>query len=393
MATTRADPPDFSLVLGGPLYQLYRRGKLATPHLELLTRRIMVISLFAWLPLLLLSLAQGDLMGSGQIRVPFLNDVAVHVRFLVALPLLILAEVIVHQRMRGIGMQFLGRGIIPPESRAGFEQAVESTMRLRNSLPIEVGLLILVLLLGRAIFTSVSTLEAGTWFAPDPTTRQLSPAGIWYVWVSTSVFQFMLLRWYFRVILWGFFLRKVSQLELRLTPTHPDGSAGLGFLGEVSHAFAPLLAAHGALLSGVAANRLLYEGAELTSFRYEAVGVLLVCLLIGLGPLLVLAPKLTRARREGLREYGRLSSEYVNAFHRKWIAGPPPDEPLVGSSDIQSLADLETSFDVIRRMRTVPFDRAAVVTLVAATAAPWIPLVLSVIPLELLLGRVAGMLL
>ena len=393
MATNLADPPDFSLVLGGPLYQLYRRGRLATPHLELLGRRIIVTSMVAWLPLLLLSLAQGTLLGDG-LRVPFFKDVAVHVRFLVALPLLVVAEVVIHKRMRGITQQFLSRGLIPPQSREGFDRAIESAMRLRNSLPIEVGLLLFVLLAGRLAWSTGSALEAGTWFSPDPATGRLSPAGIWYVWVSTALFQFILLRWYFRIVIWAVFLWKVSRLDLRLIPTHPDGAAGLGFLGEVAHAFAPLLAAHGALIAGLVANQIYYSGAELTSFRYEAVGTLLLSLAIGIGPLLVFMPNPAQPRREGLKEYGRVGARYVGEFHDKWVLGlAPPEESLVGSSDIQSLADLESSFTNIRRMRSAPFDRSTVAVLVAATAVPWLPLVLTIVPLDLLLGRVASMLL
>ena len=74
--------------------------------LRLVRQRILVISLFAWLPLLLLSTLKGQALG-GSITVPFLMDVEVHVRFLVALPLLIAAELVVHQRMRPVARQFL----------------------------------------------------------------------------------------------------------------------------------------------------------------------------------------------------------------------------------------------------------------------------------------------
>ena len=93
------DPQDFSLVLGGPLFQLLRRSHLSGDALELLQQRILVITLLAWLPLLVLSALEGQALG-GSAAIPFLLDVDVHVRFLVALPLLIVAELVVHQRMR-----------------------------------------------------------------------------------------------------------------------------------------------------------------------------------------------------------------------------------------------------------------------------------------------------
>lgn len=46
---------DFSLVLGGPLYQLFIRAQLGTDTLGLVKRRIMVFSSFTWLQLLLVA--------------------------------------------------------------------------------------------------------------------------------------------------------------------------------------------------------------------------------------------------------------------------------------------------------------------------------------------------
>ena len=91
--------PDFSLVLGGPLYQLWRRTRLAGDTLDLLRRRIVVLALLAWGPLLLLSVVEGHAWG-GSVALPFLYDIDIHVRLLLAVPLLILAELVVHQRMR-----------------------------------------------------------------------------------------------------------------------------------------------------------------------------------------------------------------------------------------------------------------------------------------------------
>jgi hypothetical protein len=55
------EPVDFSLALGGPLFQLYRRTRLSGPTLELVVRRLIVIPAIAWLPLLLLAALQGHL--------------------------------------------------------------------------------------------------------------------------------------------------------------------------------------------------------------------------------------------------------------------------------------------------------------------------------------------
>jgi hypothetical protein len=205
------------------------------------------------------------------------------------------------------------------------------------------------------------------------------------------LFQFLLFRWYYRLALWISFLVRVARLDLHLVPTHPDRAGGLGFLGVGALAFAPLLCAQGALLAGMIANRIFHEGARLDSFKVEILALAAVVILFILGPLFAFTSHLLRAKRGGLREYGLLANRYVREFDHKWLrGGAAPEEALVGSADIQSLADLANSFDVVRTMRGYPFSRDTVLQLAAATLLPVLPLTLTMIPLEQLIDRLLG---
>ena len=232
------DPPDFSLVLGGPLFQLLRRAHLSDDALMLVRQRIIVIALLAWLPLLVLSALEGQLLG-GSAAVPFLLDVEVHIRFLVAMPLLIIAELVVHQRMRPLLQQFLERNLIPENAMPRFEAAIASAFRLRNSVLAEVLLIAFVYGVGILIvWRHYMALDAATWYAtPSAEGSKLSLAGMWYGYVSLPIFQFLLVRWYFRLFIWARFLWQVSRIELSLVPTHPDRVGGLGFLSSTVYAF------------------------------------------------------------------------------------------------------------------------------------------------------------
>ena len=262
------NPPDFSLVLGGPLFQLLRRAHLSDDALMLVRQRIIVISLLAWLPLLVLSALEGQLLG-GSAAVPFLLDVEVHVRFLVAMPLLIVAELVVHQRMRPVVQQFLERNLIPESAMTRFDAAIASAFRLRNSVLAEVLLIAFVYGVGILIvWRQYVALDTATWYAtPSAEGSKLSLAGMWYGYVSLPIFQFLLLRWYFRLFIWTRFLWQVSRIELSLVPTHPDRVGGLGFLSNTVYAFAVLAVAHGALLAGQLANRIFYLGATLPAVQ------------------------------------------------------------------------------------------------------------------------------
>jgi len=388
------DASDFSLVLGGPLFQLLRRAHLADDALMMVRQRVILIALLAWLPLLVLSATEGQLL-RGSAPVPFLLDAEVHIRFLVAMPLLIIAELVVHRRMRPLVQQFLERNLIPENAMTRFEAAIASAFRLRNSVLAEVLLIAFVYGVGILIvWRQYLALDTATWYAtPSVEGTKLSLAGIWYGYASLPIFQFLLVRWYFRLFVWTRFLWQVSRIELSLVPTHPDRVGGLGFLSNTVYAFATLAVAHGALLAGQLANRIFFAGAALTEFKAEIAVVVAFLLCAILGPLLVFAPQLAQAKRKGLREYGTLAERYVREFDAKWLrGGAPADEPFVGSADIQSLADLGNSYEVVRTMRFAPITKEAILRLAAAALVPMVPLLLTMMPLEELLKVLLGVL-
>lgn len=393
----RHDPlrdEDFSLVLGGPTFQLLRRSHLSDGALGLMWKRMIVISLLCWLPLLVLSALEGNALG-GNITIPFLRDAEVYTRFLMAIPLLVCAELIVHLRLRFVVRQFLERRLIPESAMPRFEAAVESAFRLRNSVPAELLLFAFVYAVGiLVIWRQYVAIDVSTWYATRSAEgAKLTLAGMWFSYVSLPLFQFLMCRWYFRLFIWVRFLWQVSRIDLRLVPTHPDRVGGLSFLSNTVFAFVPILLAHGALLAGLLANRIFYVGARLPDFAIDIIVLVAFLTCLVLGPLLVFAPQLAHTKRLGLREYGTLAERYVRAFDEKWLRGRvPPGEPLIGSGDIQSLADMGASYEVVQGMRIMPFTNFAVLFLAAVTAAPMAPLVLTMMPLQELLQKLLGML-
>ncbi|WP_448872106.1 hypothetical protein [Desulfobulbus propionicus] len=389
------DSHDFSLVLGGPLFQLLRRSHLADDALLLRRQRILVISLFCWLPLLALSALESSMLG-GNVTMPFLWDMEVHVRFLVVVPLLIVAEMVVHRRMRPLVQQFLERNVIPVDAMAQFDAALASAMRLRNSVLAEVLLVVFVYAVGNLFIWRqfIMVVDTATWYAhPSGEGMKFSFAGMWYAYASVPVFQFLLVRWYFRLFIWMRFLWQTSRIQLSLVPTHPDHLGGIGFLANTAYAFMPVLMAHGALLAGNLANRIFHLGAALPDFKMEILVLVTFLLAIVLGPLLVFAPQLAQAKRTGLREYGTVAERLVREFDTKWVrGGAPADELLVGNNDISSLGDLGSCYEAVRSMRIVPVTRDTIVQLAAATLVPFLPLMLTMMPLEELLKKLFGIL-
>ncbi|MNU62674.1 MULTISPECIES: hypothetical protein [Aeromonas] len=382
----------FSLVLGGPLYQLLNRAHLGdvTSHLRL---RILVLSGLCWIPLLLLCTWEGTLLSG--VAVPFLLDIESQTRFLISVPLLVFAELIVHQRIRSIVAQFLERRLVPEPNLADFHRVISNAMAWRNSVAAELILLLLVFSSGYFVRTSTFVMEASTWYITLSDGKEhLSFAGIWFFWISIPITQFLMLRWFYRIFIWGRLLWQLSRIPLELIPTHPDRNAGLGFLGTSAYAYSPLLMVFGVQLAGYILNRILHDGAVLTAYKPEIALIVVFGLVLVLAPLTVFATQIMQAKRQGLREYGVLAAEYTRDFEHRWLHSNSRDnETLLGSADIQSLADLGNAYAVIKEIRPLPFSRDMIMQLITATLIPFIPLLFTLFSFEVILDRVIGIIL
>lgn len=386
--------PRFSLVQGGPLFQLYRRLHLSGESLDLTPRRALWGVLFTWLPLLILSWVEHHAI-PGSVTIPFLSDIEIQSKFLVALPALIIAEPVLHVRLNALIKLLVSRGIIARRDLPKLRAAIESALRVRNWTLLELILVAVVYTLGTWVWRGQHNLSVPTWYAnPGGASVHLTLAGYWDVYVSNAFFQLLLLRWYARFAIWFRLLWQISKMNLHLTATHPDRAGGIGFLGRGSFAFGLLLFSQGVLTAGVMANRVLLQGQNLMSFKMEALGYVVFYVFIILSPLLAFTPRLQHVRRRGKDKYGSLASQYVYGFENKWIfRREVGKERLLGTPDIQSLADLANSYAVVHSMRLFPFGIDDVMMLAIIAAAPLLPLALTVVPLETLVDELLKLLL
>ncbi len=380
--------PEFSLMSGGALYRLWRRTGLCDEELRHVRRRIVWLIAIMWLPLLVLSVAQGH--AASGVTLPFLYDVETQVRLLVAAPLLLWAELRVCREVPAFVRRFVLDGVVTDAVRPKYDAAIASAMRLRDSVTAEVLLIAFVYCISIPfIWRDQVALDVNSWYA-TAVNGQKHPwlAGWWAGLVSMPIFQFLLMRWYWRLFIWGRFLWQVSRIDLKLEATHPDGAAGLHFLAFVDRTFRPLQLALGTVLAGMMANRIFYAGGRLLDFKVEVAGTVVILVLAILGPLLFFVPAMRAARRKGMEGYGMLGQRYASEFDRKWMGSGAPDEALLGSADIQSLADLRNGFLVIEGIPWAPFAISNVIALTAVTLVPVAPLLLTTFSVEELLDRV-----
>lgn len=363
----------FSLFVGGPVYDFLHRIGLVRSNLPNVLRRIAVLVALTWLPLLLLSLKDGLAFGH-RVRIPLLYDFSTYGRFFLALPLLLLAEVMIDPAIRTALAEFLETGVLPDTEASAFTDILRRTQQLRDSWLPEFVLLAIAFF---PVFLFQHEWQAGAVSSWHTTGQGLTPAGWWYAVFSTPLLRFIIYRWGFRYFVWSALLLRLSRLRLVLTPTHPDHAAGLGFLSHVQHRFGVLFCALGCAFAGRVANSLAFERMPLTAFRFHMVGFVVLSLILGLLPLTMLSQKLAAARRVGLLEYGRLAGKYTLLFDQEWVQAPKPSsQPLLGTTDIRSLASLGNCFGMVDAMTVAPITKRLVLQLGAQAAMPLVPVII-----------------
>lgn len=369
--------PEFSL-LGGPLQWLgcrlgLVRGGTGTIGLGL------ALGLPAWGILVALALLEGQAADILSLAV-----IGVHVRLLVAIPLFFAGESFVVPRMAEFVGNIRSSGLVPEDARPALDSEIRRVARLKDSWLPEV--LFLLLTFGWLIVRAVVDLPGLTGnfasFLPQPG-RRLTPVNGWYVMFCLPLFRYLLLRWLWHLGLWWYFLGRLSKLRLHLFPTHSDGAAGLGYLEVVQEHFMPLALALAAVFSASFAQGVLSGKMAFETLYLMIPAVLFLVALLFIGPLFLFTRKLWNCRSVGLDEYMAMASRYVQAFERRWLRDKEASgESQLGTSDIQSLADLTNSVNVVRHMRLAPCGQRLGLELAACVIVPMLPLILLKVPVD-----------
>lgn len=376
-------------MLGGPLHRVGQRLGFVRDKSNGV-RFGFVLGWFSWL--ILISLAQWE--GVGQ-KLFSLALVAAHVRLLVVIPLFFLCETAVDAKLREFVQLLVRSEVAPPAMLPALESEIARVQRWSNSwIPDAMALLAAAMLTLLSTELHISGRSAS--FDSGHTIATTPLAGLWYWGFCLPFFRFLVFRWVWRLALWWRFLWRLSKMDLRLFPTHPDGAGGLGYLEVAQMHFATLAFAVSIVVSASFAEEI-SSGKAVFEVIYPALVVtLLVEFVLFLVPPCFFAVKLRSAQEKGLSDYSEFAAHYVGAFEAKWLSCKTnPDEALLGTPDIQSLADLSNSVSIARSMRWAPMSTRLFVTISVATLAPMAPLFLFKYPVadlaQMLFKKLAGL--
>jgi hypothetical protein len=348
-------------------------------------RAAVILAGATWLPLLVLAAIEGVAWGRA-VQVPFIKDYLPHGQFLITIPVLVIGELTVSRYLIQAVAGLRSSEVLDPKDAPTLDTILEGAIGRWRGRGVN-----LVLLVMTFIATGVSLLEAKEWLTGgwQVAGDGMTMAGWWYLLISLPVMRFLALRWFWRILLWTWFLWRVSRLELRPRPAHPDRAGGLAFLGGAQAAFGVFVFAFGVQLSCLAADAVHFRGQELTAFRGEIVAFVVITVVALLLPLVVFAPKLATAREEQLLFLSGSAHRGAGDLVRKLKSSETGELP---SDAVSGLSDFGVLYENARLMRPVPLEVRHVVMLVLAAAVPFLPLVFLVMPAREVLQTLAKLL-
>jgi len=349
-----------------------------TASSQTLTRVAIAVG-FAWVVPAILSLLRG-----GATFVSFLTDYASMTRFLLIIPVLIVAEPPLRERLDLVVHHF-ERFLVPREQVPRFQAEWAACERLRDS-KLARGFLVL-LTYGTAAFLgqylSPEGSEFVSWWRGSGGFRAFSPAGTWALFVSYPILVYLIFLWLWRQLLWVWFLWATTRYDLRLVAAHPDNLGGLGLLEASLRGQLPFSFCMGVGLAGAVANRMFHEGHKLVAYRHLPVILIAAVLLVCVAPYFVFTSTLMRIRRRGMLRYGAFARAVGEQFEQKWLdRADSVDQDVLTVPDFSTTADLYGVVNNINDIRVIPVGAVDLYALIGIALAPGIPVIIGAIPFD-----------
>jgi hypothetical protein len=383
---TRTSPPSNSrgpLDRHGPFTRLLFLLHLAPTHPRKLTRFAALTAAALWSTFAICSLVDRVLTG----KIPLLfEDLSAHVRILVSIPALLLAETMHIERSAYVMDRLSDGGLVDGSQQETVSRTIGSAERLRHSRAIEYACWALGFSFGLAVLRRE--------FGVSDTLRGLSEAAtsgvayVWYVLLVIPVYGFLFSRAVWRWLVWSRLLFQVSRIDLKLTPTHPDRAGGLGFVSEpVSAAAVVGFAVSAGMITRWRALAQM-ANASIREFAPKLAVLLAAALVLAIGPLLFFGIPAFRARLNAEREHSRLVLRYVQQVHAAWFEGQQQPESPIGVFDSSSMADIDSTYQNLVRMRIVPVEPKMLIAVTFGITLPFGVAMAAEIPLKDLLRAV-----
>ncbi|WP_349009293.1 hypothetical protein [Mesorhizobium sp. CN2-181] len=204
----------------------------------------------------------------------------------------------------------------------------------------------------------------------SPSGGSLTVAGWWCILVSSPLFFFLLLRGLWRHLVWSMLLRRIAALRLRLVTTHPDGKAGLAFVGRYPNVFALFVFGVSCVIAAGLAHQLLVESISLTAYGYVMGAWLAIVLALFAYPLTAFSKPLVKLKQNALLVTSAKGTQFQRQAERKLFGENVVSADPGEAEENPDVADPAKQFDATRKMSTLLIDRSALLPVSAAAILP-----------------------
>jgi len=382
--------PDVPVSLFSPaddlLVRLQRAVRLVPRDGFGVKRRIALVIALTWAPIMVWAAATGH-FASASPGDSLLNHLGVHVRCLIAVPLMLMAEPFAHRVLGTIVSTFVPSGLVSPEDRPRFAELLRSIARWRDS-PIVLAAITVFVVATTITVSRAALLEDSDALGWLPGTQGMDFGATWALYAVRPLFLFLLLVWLWRLTITGMLFRSIAKMGLRLVPSHPDRVGGLGFVEPYTGGFAFVVAAASCVVCANAAHRILAHGAKFADFQVQLlsfVGILAAAFLLPAG---AFSSPLRRARWRAKFQYGTLAGRHFQLVHARWVEGREvKDDPVLSAPELGPAADVATLHGLGTHMRVAPIGMVTIVPLLVSALLPVLIVLSLEVPLQEILLR------
>ena len=378
----------FSISEGGLFHSILVKTHLNNSALK----QIVAILCITWLPLLVITAFEGTIYSG--VKIPFLKDAAIQMRLLVALPVLLIIKYIIDAKALDLEKYFSDTLMTDNDQQFILNRELHRMKRLASSAVAEIVLLLIVIVVTISPYKGGMITGTASWVIADGRMDTvLSFAGKWAHFISIPVFQFLILRWLWRYIIWALFLFRLSRTRLNLQPNHPDQAGGLGIVADVQKYFGLIFLVVSILASGEFMKRIMENPDSFSSIRGEAIGYITICVIIIFLPLFFFTGKLIKTRHKALIDYGNLGASLSNKFNEEWVGDIPIEKKASeGYISTSTLQDYSTVYRATENMRYIPFKLSEVILVTFILFIPYVPILVIRFSIIDLLQRLFGLL-
>jgi hypothetical protein len=376
-----------SLVRDDPPFRVMRRLGLIPAKGLGTGRRAVFFALIAWLPVAAWALLTRHAL-STAVGEPLFEHFGVHVRCLIAIPLLILAQGLAHRTTRQLLPWFVRSGVIPESRENQLRAVVESIRRLRGAVRPWIVIAALVIA-WTAVGSFASRSDELNWAVEGSATdAHLGFGGWWFLLVARPIYIALVLSWLWQLVLLTLLFRRIAAVGLELVPTHPDRLGGLAFVERFEMMFSPVVLALSAVMAAHLAHEVVYHDLPIASLKGPALAFIVLVLLVFLAPLLVFTGPLAGAKRRALFRYGALVGRHGALVRKRWILGEEiGDEEILQAPELGPVADTVSLYQAVRQMRPFAIGKPALMAIALPAIFPLLLVAMIKVPIRQVLGK------